>query len=91
MRAVNLIPVDRRVGAGVGLGRSQGGAYALLGIVVLLALLVFLYGKATHQVSSDKAQAAKRHDRSRTGALRRRRARPLQRPDLRERGPHDGG
>ena len=33
VRAVNLIPVDRRVGAGVGLGRSMGGAYALLGIV----------------------------------------------------------
>ena len=26
MKAVNLIPVERRVGAGVGLGRSQGGA-----------------------------------------------------------------
>ena len=25
MRAVNLIPVDRRVGAGVGLGRSMEG------------------------------------------------------------------
>ena len=59
MRAVNLIPVDRRVGAGVGLGRSKGGAYALLGIVVLLALMVFLYGKASHQVTSDNSQTAK--------------------------------
>ncbi len=59
MRAVNLIPVDRRVGAGVGLGRSQGGAYAVIGIVILLALMVFLYGKASHQVTSDKSQTAK--------------------------------
>ncbi len=59
MKAVNLIPVERRVGAGVGLGRSQGGAYAVIGLVGVLALLVFVYGKANHEISSDKSQAAK--------------------------------
>ncbi len=59
MKAVNLIPVERRVGAGVGLGRSQGGAYVVIGIVGVLALLVFVYGKANHQISSDNSQAAK--------------------------------
>lgn len=59
MRAVNLIPVDRRVGAGPGLGRSQGGAYTLLVLVAVLALLVFVYGKAAHDVTSDNSQTAK--------------------------------
>jgi hypothetical protein len=59
VRAVNLIPVDRRVGAGPGLGRSQGGAYALLVLVAVLALLVFVYGKAAHDVTSDNSQTAK--------------------------------
>jgi Tfp pilus assembly protein PilN len=59
MKAVNLIPVERRVGAGVGLGRSQGGAYAVIGLVGVLALLVFVYGKANHEISSDNSQAAK--------------------------------
>jgi Tfp pilus assembly protein PilN len=59
VKAVNLIPVERRVGASVGLGRSQGGAYAVIALVGLLALLVFVYGKASHQVTSDNAQAAK--------------------------------
>ena len=59
MKAVNLIPVERRVGAGVGLGRSQGGAYAVIALVCVLALLVFVYGKARHEISSDNAQAAK--------------------------------
>ena len=59
MKAVNLIPVERRVGAAVGLGRSQGGAYAVIALVGVLALLVFVYGKASHEVTSDNAQAAK--------------------------------
>jgi len=59
VKAVNLIPVERRVGAGVGLGRSQGGAYAVIALVGVLALLVFVYGKASHQVASDNSQAAK--------------------------------
>ena len=59
MRAVNLVPPERRVGAGVGLGRSGGGAYAVLAIVGLLALLILVYGKASHQAKSDQAQAQK--------------------------------
>jgi len=59
VRAVNLIPPERRSGASVGLGRSQGGAYAVLGLVAVLALLVFAYGSASHQEKSRKAQAAK--------------------------------
>ena len=59
VKAVNLIPVERRVGAGVGLGRSQGGAYAVIALVGVLALLVFVYGKASHEITSDNAQAAK--------------------------------
>jgi Tfp pilus assembly protein PilN len=56
MRAVNLIPADQRTGASVGAGRSQGGAYAVLGVVAGLALLALLYGIAAHQVSSRKGK-----------------------------------
>jgi len=74
VKAVNLIPVERRVGAGVGMGRSQGGAYAVIALVGVLALLVFLYGKASHDISSDNSQAAKltaeaERERSDAGAL----------------------
>lgn len=58
MRAVNLIPADQRSGASVGLGRSQGGAYALLAAVIVLALFGLLYGKARHEISSRSAQIA---------------------------------
>ena len=58
MRAVNLIPADQRHGAAVGLGRSQGGAYALLAVVGVLALFAFLYGNASHQISSSRNQLA---------------------------------
>jgi hypothetical protein len=56
MRAVNLIPADQRGGAKRGAGRSQGGAYAVLGVVGGLALLALVYGVAAHQVSSRKAK-----------------------------------
>jgi hypothetical protein len=56
MRAVNLIPQDQRGGAKRGAGRSQGGAYAVLGVVGGLALLALVYGVAAHQVSSRKAK-----------------------------------
>jgi len=74
VKAVNLIPVERRVGAGVGMGRSQGGAYAVIALVGVLALLVFMYGKASHDISSDNSQAAKltteaERERSDAGAL----------------------
>jgi len=58
MRAVNLIPADQRDGASVGIGRSQGGAYAVLVLVGGLALFGLLYGRADHQVASRQAQVA---------------------------------
>jgi Tfp pilus assembly protein PilN len=58
MRAVNLIPVEQRSGQPVGAGRSQGGAYAVLAVVGGLAVMAFLYGRAQHQISSRRAQAA---------------------------------
>lgn len=59
MRAVNLIPADSRSGGGgARAGRSGGGAYAVLVVLGGLALLVLLYGKAHHQVSSRRAEAA---------------------------------
>jgi hypothetical protein len=57
MRAVNLIPADQRGGASRGAGRSQGAAYAVLGVIGGLALLAVLYGVARHQVSSREAKA----------------------------------
>jgi Tfp pilus assembly protein PilN len=59
MKAVNLIPSDeRRRGASVGGGRSQGVAYVVLGALAGVALLVLLYGVARHHVSSRRSQLA---------------------------------
>jgi hypothetical protein len=58
MRAVNLIPSEQRSGAAVGAGRSGGGAYAVIGLIVGVALLALLYGLAHHQISSRRNQAA---------------------------------
>jgi len=58
MRAVNLIPSEQRSGQPVGAGRSKGGAYAVLVLVGGFALMAYLYGQASHQVSSRKSQAA---------------------------------
>jgi Tfp pilus assembly protein PilN len=58
MRAVNLIPVDQRAGTGRGPVRSQGAAYAVLGLLGGLALLAVLYGIARHQISTRRAQSA---------------------------------
>jgi hypothetical protein len=62
MRAVNLIPSDDRRGAGglagIGSGRSQGGAFGVLALLAGLALLALIYGLARHQVSSRRAQLA---------------------------------
>jgi hypothetical protein len=57
MRAVNLVPEDQR-GTVSAAGRSGGGAYAVIAVLGGLALLAFLYGKAAHEVSSNKAKAA---------------------------------
>jgi hypothetical protein len=56
MRAVNLIPGDQRGGSTRAPSRSQGGAYAVLGVLAGLALLALVYGIAAHQVSSRKAK-----------------------------------
>jgi hypothetical protein len=58
VKAVNLIPVEERAGQPVGVGRSQGAAYAVLTLVCGLALLVYLYGSADHQIKSRHAQVA---------------------------------
>ncbi len=58
MRAVNLIPSEQRSGSSVGVGRSEGGAYGVLALLVAIAVLAVLYGKADREVQSRKAQAA---------------------------------
>jgi hypothetical protein len=58
MRAVNLIPADQRSGASVGVGRSEGGAYAVLGLLAGVALLALLYGLASHQVAKRRSESA---------------------------------
>jgi len=58
MRAVNLIPAEQRSGAGMGAGSSEGGAYAVMAVIAGFALLAFLYGRADHQISSRRSQAA---------------------------------
>jgi Tfp pilus assembly protein PilN len=57
MRAVNLIPSEQRSGGSVG-SRSQGAAFAVLALLAGIAVLVFMYGSAHHQVSSHHAEAA---------------------------------
>lgn len=57
MRAVNLIPAEQRKGGAVG-ARSQGAAFAVLGLLAGVALLVFAYGAAKHQLESRRAEAA---------------------------------
>ncbi len=57
MRAVNLIPAEQRKGGAIG-RRSQGMAFAVLGLLAGAALLTFLYGSASHQLESRKAEAA---------------------------------
>jgi Tfp pilus assembly protein PilN len=58
MRAVNLIPAEQRSGASVGVGRSQGGAYAVLALAAGLAVLALLYGSADRQIASRRSQVA---------------------------------
>ncbi|HWX87681.1 MAG TPA: hypothetical protein VNX67_05870 [Solirubrobacteraceae bacterium] len=58
MRAVNLIPGEHRQGAGSLTGRSSGAALIVLGMVAGLAVLVLMYGNASHQISSQKGQVA---------------------------------
>ncbi len=66
MRAVNLIPAEQRTGAELGVGRSQGGAYAVLAVIAGLAVMVVLYGKADHAISTKSAQATSLAQQSQT-------------------------
>jgi Tfp pilus assembly protein PilN len=58
MRAVNLLPPEQRSRLAGGVGRSQGGAYAVLAVLAGLAILAVLYGIASHQISSRRTQVA---------------------------------
>jgi hypothetical protein len=58
VRAVNLIPVEERSGQAVGVGRSQGVAYAVVALIAGLALMAYSYGGASHRIKSQKAQVA---------------------------------
>jgi Tfp pilus assembly protein PilN len=57
MRAVNLIPAEHRSGGTVG-ARSEGAAFAVLVLLAGLAVLTFMYGSASHQAASRRAEAA---------------------------------
>jgi Tfp pilus assembly protein PilN len=57
MKAVNLIPAEQRKGGAIG-RRSQGIAFGVLGLLAGAAILIFLYGSASHQLKSRKAEAA---------------------------------
>jgi Tfp pilus assembly protein PilN len=58
MKAVNLIPSEERRGASVGVGRSGGAAYIVLGALGVLAVLVLMYGMARHKVSDREGKLA---------------------------------
>jgi Tfp pilus assembly protein PilN len=55
VRAVNLIPPDRRRGSSA-VGRSGGAVYVLLGALGGLMILAALYAVANHQVADRKAK-----------------------------------
>jgi Tfp pilus assembly protein PilN len=57
VRAVNLIPAERRRGGPGGLGRSGGAAYVVLGGLGALAVLAVLWAVADHQTSDRRARA----------------------------------
>lgn len=56
MRAVNLIPENQRERSTGFANRSNGVVYVVLGVIAVLALMVGLYGKARHEVSSKEAE-----------------------------------
>jgi hypothetical protein len=64
MRAVNLIPTDQRAGTAIGSGRSEGAAYAVLGLLAGVVILALLYGVAAHQISSRRSQLASLNQRA---------------------------
>jgi Tfp pilus assembly protein PilN len=58
MKAVNLIPGERRRKSRDVVGRSGGGALAVLVLIAGLAVLAVMYGSARHQISSQAGEAA---------------------------------
>jgi Tfp pilus assembly protein PilN len=58
MKAVNLIPGERRGKSRDLIGRSGGGALAVLALIAVLAVLAVVYGGAHHQVSSEAGEVA---------------------------------
>ncbi len=58
MKAVNLIPGERRRKSRDIVGRSSGGALGVLVLIAGLAVLAVMYGSARHQVSSQAGKAA---------------------------------
>jgi len=58
MRAVNLLPPEERSRAAIAPGRAGGTVYAIFGLLAGLAILAFMYGSASHTISSDKAEIA---------------------------------
>jgi hypothetical protein len=58
MKAVNLIPGERRRKSRDVVGRSGGGALAVLVLMAGLAVLAVMYGSARHKVSSQAGEVA---------------------------------
>lgn len=56
MRAINLIPADERRGAGGAGGRSAGGAYVLIGALVVLVAMAATYALTTKTLHDRKAE-----------------------------------
>jgi Tfp pilus assembly protein PilN len=74
MRAVNLIPSEQRASAGSYVGRSNGAALIMVGLVFGVAVLALLYGLAHRQIAKEKGEVAKieaqtAEVRARTGRL----------------------
>jgi Tfp pilus assembly protein PilN len=59
MRAVNLIPAEDRRGAGGAAGRSGGGAYVVLGVLVALVAMASAYVLLGKSVDDKKADLAR--------------------------------
>lgn len=58
MRAVNLIPGEQRQGSGSLTGRSGGAALVVLALVAGLAVMILMYGSASHSISSQTGEVA---------------------------------
>jgi Tfp pilus assembly protein PilN len=59
VRAVNLIPSEQRRGSVNLSGRSGGAAYVVVGLILGLAVMAVLYGKADHEIGAKQAEATR--------------------------------